>query len=76
MDFINSLTFRVLGGDRIALFLDFTAKETEMKKICAFFEQDSDPDTVDYYRLVGALYPANDMSKLVKEADQIENEVD
>ena len=56
------------------LFVDFTAKETEMRKVCAFFEQDND-DSVDYYKLVGALYPANDMSKLVKEADQIENEV-
>ena len=46
-----------------------------MKKICAFFEQDNDSDTVDYYKLVGALYPAKEMSKLEKEADQIENEV-
>jgi len=57
------------------LFEDFTAKEKEMKKVCAFFEQENDSDTVDYYRLVGALYPAKEMSKLEKEADQIENEV-
>ena len=53
---------------------DFPAKETEMRKICEFFEQDSG-GVMDYYKLVGALYPANDMGKLVKEADQIENEV-
>lgn len=53
---------------------DYPAKESEMKKVCEFFEQESG-GAVDYYKLVGALYPVHDMGKLAKEADQIENEV-